>query len=102
MEDAVARRGVVRLLDAMELGKLPPYRGLLVVVFFSGEDEVIVGDGGLPRKDRTAARDLIEGVNRKWCGAVGCGEQVGIHAQRGAGGNAGIFIDAMRPHDLRG
>ena len=53
-------------------------RGLLVVVFFSGEDKMIVGDRRLPRIDRGAAGDLIERVNRKRRGAVRCRQQVGV------------------------
>ena len=49
MKDAVARRRVIRLLDAVEFRELPSDGRLLVVVFLAGEDEVIVGDRGLAR-----------------------------------------------------
>jgi len=58
VKDAVARRGVVRLLDAVQLGEAGADRGLLVVVGPSGEDEVIVRDGRLARIDRVAARPV--------------------------------------------
>ena len=63
VKDAVARRRVIRLLDPVELGELPPDRRLLVVVFLAGEDKMIVGDRGLSWIDRVAAGDLIECVN---------------------------------------
>ena len=75
---------------------------LLVVVFFAGEDEVIVGDRRLARKDRVAAGDLVEGVDRKRRRAVGRRQQVGIDAQRRARLHLGVLVDAMRPDDLRG
>ena len=52
MEDAVARRGVVRLADLMLLRELAADLRLLVVVLLAGEDEVIVGHRRLPREDR--------------------------------------------------
>ena len=72
MENAVAGRCVVGLFNAVEGRELPTDRRLLVVVFFAGEDKVIVGDRGLSRKNRVAARDLIERMNRKRRRAVGC------------------------------
>ena len=64
--------------------ELPADRGLLVVVCLAGEDEVIVGDGRLPRIDRVAAGDLVEGVDRKRRGAVRGRQQIGVDAQRRA------------------
>ena len=59
-------------------------RRLLVVVVLAGEDEVIVGDRRLARKDRVAAGDLVEGVDRERRGAVRRRQQVGVDAQRRA------------------
>ena len=56
MKDAVARRRVVRLLDVVQARELAADAGLLVVGVEAGEDEVIVGDGGLPRIDRRCRR----------------------------------------------
>ena len=89
VEDAVARRRVVRLLDAVEPRELPADRRLLVVVVFAGEDEVIVGDRRLARQDRVPAGDLVEGVNRERRGAVGGRQQIGVDAQGGAGRDLG-------------
>ena len=55
MEDAVAGRRVVRLLDAVDAGELAADRGLLVVGVDAGEHEVIVGDRRLAR-DRSCRR----------------------------------------------
>ena len=80
-------------------------RRLLVVGVDAGEDEVIVGDGRLPRIDRVAAGDLVEGVDRERRGAVGGRQQVGVDAQRRARRQIGrpqILVDAMRPDDLLG
>jgi hypothetical protein len=61
---------------------------------------MIVGDCSLTRIDRIAG-DLIERVNRKWRGAIGCREQIGVDAKRVAGVQlAPVLIDAMRPDDL--
>ena len=85
VEDAVARRRVVRLLDAVQRART---RGRSPVCLSSsslaGEDEVIVGDRRLPRIDRVAAGDLVEGVDRKRRGAVRRRQQVGVDAQRRA------------------
>ena len=85
VKDAVARRRVVRLLDAVQARELAADRRLLVVVVLAGEDEVIVGDRGLARIDRVAAGDLVERVDRKRRGAVRGRQQIGIDAQRRAG-----------------
>ena len=85
VENAVAGSRVVRLLDLVEIRELLPDRRLLVVVLLAGEDEVIVGDGGLSRIDGVAAGDLIERVNRKRRRAVGGRQQIRIDAQRRAG-----------------
>ena len=83
MEDAVAGRRVVRLLDAVLRREL---RGRSPVCLSSsslaGEDEVIVGDRRLPRIDRVAAGDLVEGVDRERRGAVRRRQQIGVDAQR--------------------
>src|SRR6185369_12664754 len=70
MEDAVTRRRVVRLLDTVQPRELAADGGLLVIVSLACEDEVVVGDGRLPRKDRVAAGNLVEGVDRERRGAV--------------------------------
>ena len=103
VEDAVARRRVVRRRQLLRARKRAPDRGLPVVVFAAGEDEVIVGDGRLARVDRVAAGDLIERVNRKRRGAVRCRQQIRVHPQRVAGLQlTPILVDAMRPDDLLG
>ena len=53
VKDAVARRRVIRRLDAVTLGELPADRRLMLVGITSGEHEVIVGDRRLPRRDQT-------------------------------------------------
>ena len=78
MKDAVAGRRVVRLLEAVAARERAADARLLLVVVAPGEDEVIVGDGGLPRVDRVAAGDLVEGVNRKRRGAVGRRQQIRV------------------------
>ena len=105
MEDAVARRRVVRLLDAVQPRELAADRRLLVVGVAAGEDEVIVGDRRLARIDRVAAGDLVEGVDRERRGAVGGRQQVGVDAQRRAGlevRRLSVLVDAVRPDDLLG
>ena len=102
VEDAVARGRVVRPLDVMLRRELASDAGLLVVVRFPREDEVIVCDRRLPRIDRAPARDLIERVNGKWRGSVRRRQQVRIHAQRRTRLHVGVLVDAMRPHDLFG
>ncbi len=74
MKDAVARCGVVRLLDPVHARKIAPDRCLFVIVLFAGEHEIVVGDSRLTRIDDVAARDLIERVDRKRRRAVGCGQ----------------------------
>src|SRR5213083_2914934 len=81
MEDPVARRRVVRLLDAVQPRELPSNRGLLVVVWLPREDEVVVGDRGLPRKDDVAAGDLVERVNGERRRAVRRRQEIGVDAQ---------------------
>ena len=56
MEDAVAGRGVVRLLDAVQPRELAADGRLLVVGVDAGEHEVIVGDRRLARIDRAGRR----------------------------------------------
>ena len=103
MEDAVAGRRVVRLLDAVMRRELAADRRLLLVVVLAGEDEVIVGDRRLPRVDRVAAGDLVEGVDRERRGAVGGRQQIRVDAQRRARRRPRpILVDAVRPDDLLG
>ena len=71
VEDPIARRRVVGLVNLVQRRKIPPDPGLLVVGVSSRKHEVVVCDGGLPRIDRVATGDLIEGVDRKRRGAVG-------------------------------
>src|SRR5262249_43962816 len=77
-------------------------RGLLVVVRLAGEYEVIVGDGRLPRIDRVAAGDLVEGVNRERGRPVGRGQEIRVNAKRRPRRDLGVLVDAVRPHDLLG
>ena len=56
MKDAVARRRVVRLLEAVNAGELAADRRLLVVRLDPREHEVIVGDRGLARVDACRRR----------------------------------------------
>ena len=104
MEDAVARGGVVRLLQPLLSRKLPTDARLLVVDRVAGEDEVVVGNRRLARMDR-AAGNLVEGVDGKRRRAVRRRQQVGIHAERRARlqilGRQ-ILVHAMRPDDLLG
>ena len=51
VEDPVARRGVVGLFDRVQRAKSRPRRSALVRLF-AREDEVVVGDRRLARKDR--------------------------------------------------
>ena len=102
MKDAVARRGVVRLPDAVQPRELAADGGLLVIILLAREDEVIVGDGRLPRKDRVAAGNLVEGMDRERRGAVRGGQQIRIDAQRGSGADLSLLVDAMGPDDLFG
>ena len=91
MEDAVAGRGVVRLLHAAACRRT---RGRSSVCLSSigaaGEDEVIVGDRRLARIDRVAAGDLVERVDRERRRAVGRGQQIGVDPQR----RPGLELDA--------
>ncbi len=65
MEDPIARRRVIRLADTVQRREIAPDRRLLVVRVPPGKHEVIVCDRSLPGKDGVAARDLVEGMNRK-------------------------------------
>src|SRR5207253_1008748 len=65
VKDAVSGRGVVRLLDAVQPRELAPDRRLLVIVFFAGKDEMVVGYRRLARVDGLAPGDLIEGMDRE-------------------------------------
>src|SRR2546427_944047 len=100
VEDAVARRRVVRPAHPVEVRELLADRGLLVGVLLLVEHEVVVRDRGLSRIDRVAAGDLVERVDGERRGPVGRGEQVRVHAQRRAGPHVGAFVDAVRPEDL--
>ena len=84
VEDAVAGRRVVRLLDAVQPRELAADARLLVVGVDAGEDEVIVGDRRLARIDGAAAGDLVERVNRERRRAVRRRQQIGVDAQRRA------------------
>src|SRR4029450_4759209 len=65
VKDPVAGRRVVRLLDPVALGELATDRGLVLVGLLAGEDEGIVREGRLTRKDGVAARNLVERVDRE-------------------------------------
>ena len=84
MEDAIARRRVVRLLDPVRLRERAADARLPLVVFAAREDEVIVGDCRLARIDGVASGDLVEGVDGERRGAVGRRQQIGVDAQRRA------------------
>src|SRR5687768_13609176 len=99
MENTVARRGVVRLPDVVLLSELVSDERLFVVVFLTREHEMIVGNSRPSRVDRVAAGNLVERVDRERCRAVRSWQEVGIHADRGAGSEDGIFVDAVRPDD---
>ena len=86
--------------DAMQFGKFAPNRRLLVVGISAGEDEVIIGDGGLPGKDRVAAGDLIERVDGKGRRAVGCGKQIAPDAEGTPRPHVRVFVDPVSPDDL--
>ena len=75
-------------------------RGLAVVRLLAGEDEVIVRDRRLPREDRVAPGNLVEGVDRERGGPVGRGQQVGVDAQCRSGRDLRVLVHAVRPHDL--
>src|SRR4030095_6470017 len=60
VEDAVTRRCVVRRLQALLVCECAADARLLLVILPAGEDEVVVGDRGLPGVHRTATGDLIE------------------------------------------
>src|SRR5439155_9633361 len=57
MEDAVARCCVIRLLEALRFRERAADARLPLVVFAAGENEMMVGDRGLPWRDRVAAGD---------------------------------------------
>jgi hypothetical protein len=71
VENAVARRRVIRLHQPVYTREFPADARLLVVVGLAREDEVIVGDCSLARIDRAAARDLVERMNRERRRAIG-------------------------------
>ena len=96
VEDAVARRRVIRPLEAVQAGERAADGGLLVVGLDAGEDEVIVGDGCLAREDRASAGDLVERVDRKRRGAVRGRKQVGVDAQRHTRAKLGRRADPCR------
>ena len=91
MKDAVARRRVVRLLDAVQPGEVAADRRLLVVVSLAREDEMIVGDRRLPREDRVAAGNLVEGVDGERRRPVRRRQQIGVDAQRRAGTTSAVL-----------
>ncbi len=66
----------------MHARELTADRGLFVVGIHAGEDEVVVGNRRLTRKDGVAAGDLVEGVNRERRGPVRRRQQVGVDAKR--------------------
>src|SRR5260370_11418724 len=105
MEDAVTRRGVVRLLHLLQTGELASDAGLLVVDGAAREHEMVVRDRSLTRIDRVAAADLVEGMNRERRRSVRGREEIRIHAQGRAGlkvRRLQILVDAVRPDDLLG
>jgi hypothetical protein len=102
VKNAVARRRVIRRFEPVQARELAADRRLPVVVAPAREDEVIVGDRRLPRKDRVSARNLVERVDGEGRRAVRGREQVRVHAQGGAGPDIGRLVDAMRPDDLLG
>ena len=63
VKDPIARRGVIRLVDLVQRGKVPPDPGLLVVGVSPRKHEMIVRDSSLPRIDRVATGDLVEGMD---------------------------------------
>ncbi len=102
MKDAVAGRRVVRLPDAVPAREFPADGGLLLVRFLSGEDEMVVRDGRLPREDRVAAGDLVERVDGEGSRSVGSGEQVREDPERRPGPDLRVPVHAVRPDDLLG
>ena len=86
----------------MKARELSSDRRLLVIVGLPGEDEMVVRDGRLPRKDRVAAGDLIERVNGERRRAVRRRQQIRVDAQRGAWPDLGGLIDAVSPGNLLG
>ena len=102
VENAVARRRVVRLLDSVPPRELPADRRLLLVGLLAGEDEMVVGDRRLPRKDRRASRDLVEGVDGEGRRPVGGGQEVREDPDRRAGAHGRVLVHAVRPNDLLG
>src|SRR4029453_11393622 len=65
MKDAVSWCRVVWLFDPVQARELAPDGGLLLIVWLSCEDEMVVGDGRLTREDRPSSSDLVERVNRE-------------------------------------
>ena len=98
VKDAVAGRGVVRLLQPVPLGERAADRRLLLVLGLAGEDEVIVGDRRLARIDEVAAGDLVERVDRERRRAVGGRQQIRVDAQR----ESGLEVLAVRGPGRRG
>ena len=103
MKNPVAWSGVVRFANPVKLRELTSDTRLLVVGLDAREDEVIVGNRRLPRIDRVAAGDLVEGMNREGGGAVGRRQEIGVDAQRGARlqlVRPEVLVNTMRPDDL--
>ncbi len=103
VEDAVARRRVVRLLEAVRRRERRANRRLLVVLGLAGEDEVVVGDRRLARTHRPAAGDLVERVDGERRRAVGGGQQVGVDTDGRARlelASSQRFVHPVRPDDL--
>ena len=71
MKNPVTRCRVVWLDHVVYGGEVFADRGLSVVGRSSGENKVVVCNGGLSGIDGVAAAYLIERVNRKRCGTIG-------------------------------
>ena len=101
VKDAVTWCGVIRRLQFLLARERAPDACLLVVVLTSGEHEVIVRDRRLPRVNRAAASDLVEGVDRKRRGAIRRWKQISVDTQRVAGLELPLLlVHPMRPDDL--
>src|SRR6266536_3878497 len=100
VEDPVARRRVVRLLDPVPPRELTADRRLSLIGFLARKHEVVVCDRRLARENRVPAGDLVERVNRKRRGTVGSREKVRVNPQRRAGGDVSFLVHAVRPDDL--
>jgi hypothetical protein len=101
VKDAVAGRGVERLLERVLFRERAPDARLLLVGLGAGKYEVVVRNGRLAR-EHGATRDLVEGVDGEGRGPVGRGQEVGVHAQGAPGFHARVLVDAVRPRDLLG